>query len=148
MDKSNMIVYTILGVALIIAVYTLLTFVKSGDEPALGSDYFSNKFKSITTGGTENGDISVELTPKGVNNGILEVAISINTHSAELSQFDLKQIATLEYNGKSIKPSSAPQLSGHHASGDLLFKVNDDIEKFVITIIGMPKTEKRVFEWR
>jgi len=59
-------------------------------------------FKSIDSGTTGAGDVSVELTPHDVVNGKYTVDVAINTHSVDLSQFDLKQITTLEYNGKAL----------------------------------------------
>ena len=104
-------------------------------------------FRSISTGTTDNGDISVELTPKGVVAGVLTVKASINTHSVDMSGLDLKKITTLEYDGKSISPTSAPPLNGHHINGDITFNVNGDIKAFTISIKGIPKVQERVFEW-
>lgn len=104
-------------------------------------------FKTISTGDTSQGAVSIELTPIGFSNGQLKVKISANTHSVSLEQFDLKEIITLEYNGKSVKPSAAPILGGHHSSGELIFKVDENIKEFSIKIKGIPKVEERVFEW-
>ena len=107
---------------------------------------------SISTGSTENGDVSVILTPKGKTESKLAVEISINTHSVDLSQFNLKEITRLEYDGKMINPISAPSLQGHHVSGELVFQIdmNKDINiinDLVIKIIGIPQTNERIFKW-
>lgn len=107
-----------------------------------------SSYPSITTGSTASGDVSIELAPHEVENDKLEVDIWVNTHSVDLSQSDLKQITSLEYNGKSVAPVSAPSLSGHHVSGTLVFNVDDEIKSFTIKIKGIPKVEERVFEWR
>lgn len=104
-------------------------------------------FKSVPSGSTGSGDVSVVLTPEKISNGRLEVEIDANTHSVDLNQFDLKQIATLEYDGKAVAPVSAPVLSGHHASGKLVFDVDGEIGDFVIRIRGMPRVEERTFAW-
>src|SRR3989344_167273 len=90
---------------------------------------------SKSSGSTDEGDAQIELTPS-YNNGQLEVEIAINTHSVDLSQFDLKEITTLEYNGKVAKPVSAPALGGHHVNGKLVFKVDEDPDDFTIKIVG------------
>ena len=74
--------------------------------------------------------------------------IDVNTHIADLSKFDLKQLTTLEYNGKYIKPIDVPNLKGHHSSGILMFNVGDDIKGFIIKIKGIPLVEERIFKWQ
>lgn len=107
----------------------------------------TSAFRTISTGSTDQGDVQIDITPQGVDSGKLAVDIAINTHSVDTSQFDLKQITTLEFEGKSIKPSSAPALSGHHFNGQLVFDVGKDIKSFKITISGIPKVEKRAYTW-
>ena len=104
-------------------------------------------FKTISTGSTDQGEVQIDITPQGVDSGKLAVDIAINTHSVDTSQFDLKQITTLEYEGKSINPSSAPSLSGHHFNGQLVFDVGKDIKSFTIKISGIPLVEERVYSW-
>jgi len=104
-------------------------------------------YESITTGSMSSGDVSVELTPHKMVANQLAVDYSINTHSVDLSQFNLKQITTLGYNGKTIKPSSAPGLSGHHNSGEMIFDVGEKIDSIKITIKGIPAVQLREFEW-
>ena len=104
--------------------------------------------KAISTGTTGEGDVSIELTPLSFDNGRLIVAFAANTHSVALDNFDLKQITTLEYADKIIKPSSAPSMSGHHVTGQLAFDVGDAMNGFTIKIDGIPKAEKRIFEWK
>lgn len=105
-------------------------------------------YQTVSTGTTEPGDVSVELTPQGINNGQLQVEIAVNTHSVDLNQFDLKEITTLEFDDKLIKPVSALILRGHHNAGTLVFEVDDELDSFIIKIRGIPKVEERVFEWR
>src|SRR3989339_376507 len=54
-------------------------------------------FKTVSTGSTDSGDVLVDLTPKGMENGKFTTDISMNTHSVDLSQFDLMEITALEY---------------------------------------------------
>ncbi len=104
-------------------------------------------FKSIDSGSTNNGEVSVELTPIGMKDEKLAVKISVNTHSVDLSQFDLKQLTTLRYNEKTAKPVSAPILSGHHSDGLLAFEVDEWVTEFTIKIKDIPKIEERIFTW-
>ena len=104
-------------------------------------------FKMITSGDTETGNVQIDLAPAGFQNGQLKVDIAVNTHSVDLSKYDLKKITTLEYDGKKTAPISAPQLSGHHTSGTLIFNVGNEMNAFKIKISGIPSIEERVFEW-
>lgn len=106
----------------------------------------SNAFKAVYTGTTEQGDVEIELTPSWAN-GKLEVNVAANTHSVDLSGFNLKEITALQYGGKTLKPVSAPALSGHHASGKLVFDTEEKQDNFVIRILGIPAVDERVFEW-
>ncbi len=104
-------------------------------------------FPTVATGSTSKGDVLVELTPLGFSNSQLRVSIAANTHSVDLSQFDLREITDLKINGKTIKPSDAPGMRGHHSSGTIVFEGVEEAGKFTIIIKGIPKTEERVFEW-
>ncbi len=139
------VLYILLVLVIIGLVFSVSYISSSSQKPAPATT--SQGFRSVETGSTDEGDVSVELAPIGVNNGRFSVRISANTHSVDLSQFDLKQIAELEFAGKKLKPVSAPMLSGHHASGLLEFDVDGDVKSFVIRIVGIPKVEKRIFSW-
>lgn len=104
-------------------------------------------YETKSTGSLQNGDVLIEMTPFGIKNGKFEVQIVVNTHSEDLSQFDLMQITTLTYENKNIKPLSAPALNGHHSSGTLVFDTKKEINNFKITINNIPDMEERVFEW-
>ena len=104
-------------------------------------------FETISTGSLQTGDVLIELTPAGIKNGKFEVEITANTHSVDLSQFDLMQIITLEYNNKKLKPISALKLSGHHSSGTIAFSMSEQPPSFGIIITDIPLVEKRIFEW-
>jgi hypothetical protein len=103
-------------------------------------------FGGAATGSTKDGDVSIELTPQIVGDR-LEVAVAANTHTIDLSPFDFSEIATLEYNGKMVKPVESSSLSGHHSSGLITFPIEGDLTTFTITILGIPNIEERVFSW-
>lgn len=91
--------------------------------------------------------VIVDLKPKRIENDLFYVEIGVNTHTIELNKYDLKELITLEYDGKVIKPESVPVLSGHHNYGDLIFKVDGNMESFIIKVKGLAEIEERVFEW-
>ena len=153
-DYGKYILYGLLAVVIVVAIFAFTGFpgniYKKTANPGASINQEKDtlsRYKSTVTGDTGPGGVSVELTPNAVSNGQLRVGISVNTHSVDLGQFDLKQITTLEYNGKLIKLVSAPSLGGHHSNGELIFEVDEDVESFSIKIIGIPKVEERVFEW-
>ncbi len=143
------------SIAIAIAVMLIFTFTFfNGNAANKGTGYVSYdkedsaRFREIATGTTGNGDVSIGLTPKSFNNGQLVVDVAVNTHSVDLSEFDLKQITTLEYNGKTATPLSAPVLRGHHAYGELIFDLKSEgLADFKIIIEGIPKISRRVFKW-
>lgn len=92
-------------------------------------------------------EVTIELTPKEFENGKLYVDIGVNTHSGNLADYDLNALTTLEFEGKSIKPSSAPKLSGHHNSGTLVFDIGKELDNFKIVVINLPEIQERIFEW-
>lgn len=102
---------------------------KSGTINSENQEGDKTGFKSIDSGTTGSGDVSVELTPGGIKNNQLTVRISVNTHSVSLEGFDLKEITTLEYGGKLIKPVDAPNLGGHHSDGELIFDVDGNVKE-------------------
>jgi len=107
----------------------------------------SSGYRPISTGNAGTGDVAIELTPLGFENGIFTVNLAANTHSVELSQFDLSEITTLSYGGKAFAPTSATQMSGHHSSGIIVFNLDEKPDTFRITMQGIPAVEERVFEW-
>ncbi len=148
MNSDNIYLFFGILFILVLAGGLLLAWEYGFNNNVPGGNGYSKEFDAKSSGGTENGDVEIVLTPKGIDNGVLRVELSANTHSVELSQFDLKQLTILEYNGKRINPGSAPKLSSHHGSGVLTFDVGKDISRFKITITEIPLDKERVFEWR
>lgn len=146
--KIDYLIYGLLAAVIAIAVYTFAGMTSEVPAAVPNRQNTAQGFRMISTGGTDDGNVQIDLTPKGIVNGKLLVDFAINTHSVGLEQYDLKKITTLEYNGKKILPSSAPALSGHHNSGTIAFDSISDLKNFKITIVGIPNVEKRVFEWK
>lgn len=151
---EDYIIYGLLVLIIFILIFSVYSFSKTTGIPEKsksinkeGGDTSKN-FESINSGSTDPDDVSVELTPYEMNNEQLRVKIVVNTHSVDLTQFDLKQITLLEYDGQTIKPTSAPSLQGHHSNGELIFNIKKKLNLFTIKIKGIPKVEDRVFTWK
>ncbi len=127
---------------------------RSGDNPGKDRTPTSAEAGSIervfptrSSGSMNPGDVLVELTPKYVAPGKLIVKFALNTHTVDLNQFNLKEITSLQYGSKKIKPSEANRTRGHHSFGLIVFDLEDSPDKFTITIKGIPKEKKRIFTW-
>ena len=93
------------------------------------------------------GDVSIGIKFLTKINNQLTFSISVDTHSVDLSQFNLQKLVTLDYNEKSIRPISTPTLSGHHASGNLKFEIQGEADNFAIKIKGIPSDLEREFKF-
>ena len=122
----------------------------NGQKPAKEAAEIAQKteLRTVSTGSTQTGDVLIELTLISMPDGKLQFGMAANTHSVDLSQYNLMELTTLEYNGKAIKPISAPQLSGHHTSGNVIFNAGSDLKNFKVVIKGIPNVEERAFEWK
>jgi hypothetical protein len=105
------------------------------------------EFSKKSTGSVDEGDVLIELHPQPVQKGRLKVKVAANTHSVDLSRFDLKVITVLEHEGKMFKPVEADKLGGHHSYGKIVFDTGEAINRFKITIKGIPLVQERVYEW-
>lgn len=148
--KTDYLVYGLLAVVTAILVYSVVGLMNGGN--ATGTSAVQEKgsagFRTISSGSTDPGSAQIDLTPRGISNGRLEVDFAINTHSVDLSQYDLAKATILEHDGRKIFPTAAPKLEGHHSSGTLTFNVGENLNNFKIIIKGVPDIEERVFEWR
>lgn len=102
---------------------------------------------AITTGGLGSGDMTMEITPIRYSNGRLEVKFSSSTHSVSLDKYDLMELSTLEVDGKVYRPVKTDRMSGHHASGRMIFEVPEKPDGFRIVIRDIPRVNERLFDW-
>ncbi len=93
------------------------------------------------------GEVTIDITPKGIVNGNVIFEIAVNTHTVDMTEFDLSDITTLTIEGKEYRPISSPALSGHHNNGEIIFAITALPKTFEITITGIPDVEERVFSW-
>ena len=96
---------------------------------------------------TSEGEVTIDITPMEFDDGKFYFDINLNTHSVELSSYDLYQLIKIQVDEKNTAPSSAPKLSGHHNSGTLIFDVGIEPKSFRIIINNIPDIEERTFQW-
>lgn len=100
-----------------------------------------------STGDTSPGGVAIDLTLVQDKDGVIIMEIQANTHSVELSGYDLRRMTTLERAGKKYTPSSASSLSGHHAKGIITFDRVEGKGPVTVLITGIPQVMERVFSW-
>jgi hypothetical protein len=96
---------------------------------------------------TSESTVTIDLIPHQYEKGILDIDISLNTHSVDMSQFDLKKQVRLILDDNEYYPVTVPSLRGHHNSGTLRFEIPKEPKEFKIIIKGIPDIKERVFEW-
>lgn len=138
------LVVLITGLVLVGGFSTTERVVSNGDS-VFGTTPAASGFAPITTGTTGMGDVEIALTPRFAG-GELIVVVSANTHSVELNQFRLEELATLIIGEERISPRSAVALGGHHVSGEMVFDA-EPADVFTIEIEGIPQVETRVYAW-
>ena len=94
-------------------------------------------YEPLITGTVDQGDVAIELAPRWEGT-LLVVDLGANTHSVDLSQFDLSRQAVLNLGGRKIAPQNPPRLSGHHVSSSLVFNAGATSDQFEIAITGIP----------
>ena len=119
---------------------TEVQFLKKGEYP------------SFVSGVMEPGNIRLEISPKGFENGIFKIRFFANAHDLTLDLYDLALMTTLDDGKQRFKPSFSDKMKGHHDSGIILFDLGklhtpDSLSTFSITVRGLPKEEVRVFNW-
>ncbi len=156
--KSSMLAISLLMLAVIIAGCSS-GFVPAGKDGA----YPSTPANSASSDGPTNGrvqsntggsvTIDVEWIKAEDNSLIFDVAM--NTHSVDLDQYDLGQLAILRDNtGKEYHPvswDSAP--GGHHRQGTLTFPIPDSLgqgkaKHIEIVIQDIAGIKERVLKWK
>lgn len=131
------------GGSLVLLVLVLLGL---ASRTAVASGDAGGKILGVTR--SDTGVVSVELTPTKLEGGNLVVDMRVTTHTVyDLDKYDLTKITTLEHDGTSVVPTSAPKLEGHHSAGELVFPMTKLPDAFTIKIDGLNKPGVRVFSW-
>ncbi len=154
--KSSVLTISIIVVAVIVAGCSS-GFTPQGEDgakppsPSAGSSNGpTNGLVQSNTGGSVT--IDVEWIKEG--DGLLIFDVSMNTHSVDLDEYDLGELAVLgDDTGNEYHPvswDSAP--GGHHRQGTLTFPIPDSLSqgkaKYVeIMIRDVAGIEERVLKW-
>lgn len=113
-----------------------------------GSPLFSRSDASLSSSGSiSEGDVTVDVQLLSKENGQILFSIAFNTHSVDLSQFDLQELITLEYGSSVLQPLAVPQLSGHHASGTVRFAMLEPAKDVIVRVRGIPQEIDREFRF-
>ncbi len=124
--------------------------VSIASSPVTSSQGPTNGLVQSSTGGS----VTIDVEWMGEENGSLVFDVSMNTHSVDLDQYDLRELAVLRDNeGNEYNPTSwdsAP--GGHHRKGTLTFPIPDSLSqgktKYVgIVIRDVAGIEERVLKW-
>jgi hypothetical protein len=110
-------------------------------------------YPSFVTGVMEPGNIRLELSPEGFENGIFKVRYFANAHDLILDPYDLALMTTLDDGNQRFRPSFSDKMKGHHDSGLIFFDLGklhtpESLATFSITVRELPKEEVRVFSWK
>ena len=140
MRKDSMLLIGVIAILVGGLIYSISGFFVNSDKANIPAE--SDKLKKKNS----ESAVTVDLTPK-FENGKLYVNMEVNTHTVDLSSYNLEDIIVLEFENKKIKPVSAPELSGHHNSVQLIFDVGKELSNFKIIVKDLPDIQERVFEW-
>jgi len=145
-SQANTYFQRVLGFSLIAALLVL----------SAGSNVFAVSKKELRRISNEGQVevVAVYLNPLGKSdNNLQSFELTLDTHSDNLSQYDLKDLSTIRVeDGPEIKASAweKPGGGGHHISGTITFDVPDlstakYLQLFVKNVGG---AEERVFKWQ
>lgn len=137
LKKEDWIVIGIAAIAVIVMMFSVF----SGNTAAISS---GNGYETRISSGL----VTIELTPVEFSDEKMYVNSKFDTHAGELGDYDLAKLVKMEYNGKSINPSSAEKLSGHHSTSMMTFDTGKKPKSFRIVIKGIPDVPERVMEWQ
>ena len=105
---------------------------------------------------SESGAVTVKATWAGRDAGPV-FTVAMDTHSVDLNDFDLRQLALLRANDEPVQPIAwdAPK-SGHHREGALTFPsvtvdgkpvLGPDVRSVELVIRDVAGIPERVFRW-
>jgi len=126
---------------------------KSTNGPKVVPFLKKGTYPSFASGVMEPGNIQLELSPEGFENGVFKVRFFANAHDLILDSYDLTLMAKLDDGNQRFTPSFSDRMKGHHDSGLIFFdfgKLHNSasLSTFSITVRGLPKEEVRVFRWK
>ncbi len=155
--KSSVLAISILMMVVIVAGCSS-RFAPQREEGAYPSSPSSGSSSHEPTNGlvqsNTEGSVTIDVEWIKAEDGLLTFDVSMNTHSVDLDEYDLEELAVLrddegnEYHTASW--DSAP--GGHHREGTLIFPIPDSLRqrkaKYIeIMIRGVAGIEQRVLRW-
>lgn len=143
--RNALLMAIIILLAAGVVVYSFLSF--AGSPLFSGTDAPLSSSGSSSSGSISEGDVTVDVQLLSKEKGQILFSIALNTHSVDLSQFDLQELITLEYGSNILKPVSVPKLSGHHASGTVRFEATGQAPNFIVRVQGIPQEMEREFRF-
>jgi hypothetical protein len=95
---------------------------------------------------TSEGEVTFDVQPRW-EDGTLFVDIEANTHSVPLESLDLTAQVRLVIGADSFAPDEAGELSGHHGTTTLEFRMESRPAEFSIEIRDVPDAPLRTLTW-
>jgi hypothetical protein len=95
---------------------------------------------------TSEGAITLAVQPRWAE-GKLILEIEANTHTVPLNSLDLAAQLRLIIAGDSIAPDAAGELSGHHGSTTVEFRLESRPAEFTLEVRDVPDVPLRSFTW-
>lgn len=148
---------------LVIPVIVLAVFVggcSSGftSQPEPGGSASSGAVSQVPTNGrvqsNDGGRVTIDIEWLRAENDSLVFNVAMNTHSVDLDQYDLGELAVLrDDTGNEYHPVSWDSTpGGHHRSGTLTFSLPDSLSqgkaRYVEMVIrDIAGIEKRLLKW-
>lgn len=136
--------HVLLGLATILAAATLIySFAPAGSATVATTAQHEPVLEPITLGQATATSVELTLAPR-VSGDELVVSYRANTHGGSLADHDMMAAYLETAQGRS-PPISADQMSGHHASGTMVFDRPEGT--FTIVIEGLAGMAERRYEW-
>lgn len=95
---------------------------------------------------TSPGSVTLDVWPEWRDTALV-VHVRATTHTVDLGTVDLCEQLRLFVAGTEMAPLRAGRLSGHHAAGDVVFRLDERPSSFTITIRDVPDVPVRTITW-
>ena len=131
----------------LLALLLVLSIVFSSSSTPAPTNQVSQN--TIATKTDSRGEVTVEATPKNIQEGVFEFEIIIDTHSVALDQDMVAVSKLVNDRGIEYKPTlwKGDGPGGHHRSGILRFEGVAQKPKSIKLIIGSIGGVERNFSW-
>ena len=114
----------------------------------------SSSSSSVKNSGLETqtgseGDVTVEVTPKGISSAGVYFDVKFTTHSVDLDFNLVERSSLVSASGEKLKPLSWDGgQGGHHLSGTLKFPpFSRELKSMKLVLTNISSVKERIFEW-